>query len=73
MADKAAYTKFLYGGSERYKGCDMYILKVTRKSTEERALKQIAPLSKLNPGYANPRVSWKSSRTEKGTSKFISY
>jgi hypothetical protein len=58
MCDKATYIKYLHGCGTQYKDSNMYIIRndSTTKSTEERALQKIAPPSRLNPNYKNPRA-----------------
>ena len=55
--EKAEYFRLLYGEGQRYKNSNIYILPGgCAKSTEERALKKIAPPPQLNPNYQTPRV-----------------
>jgi hypothetical protein len=59
MCDKATYMRYLRGEGTQYRNTDMYIIRnnSTTKSTEERSLQKIAPPSRLNPDYANPRTT----------------
>jgi hypothetical protein len=59
MCDKATYMRYLKGEGTRYGNTNLYIIRndSTTKSTEERALQRIAPPSRLNPNYQNPRAT----------------
>jgi hypothetical protein len=61
MCDKATYMRYLKGEGTRYGNTNLYIIRnnSTTKSTEERSLQKIAPPSRLNPDYANPRSTKK--------------
>ena len=51
--------RYLRGEGTRYGNTNLYIIRndSTTKSTEERALQKIAPPSRLNPNYLNPRAT----------------
>jgi hypothetical protein len=51
------YTKLLHGAGVQYINSNLIHLPNTAKSTEERALEQVCPPTKLNPNYLpNPKI-----------------
>ena len=58
MCDKNTYIQYLKGCGTPCPNTNLCIIKndQTRKSTEARALDKIAPPSRLNPNYQNPKI-----------------
>jgi hypothetical protein len=51
------YAKLLHGAGVQYINSNLIHLPNTAKSTEERALEQVCPPTKLNPNYLpNPKI-----------------